>query len=163
MANRVTFPGPNIQLLTEFSPLVSGGSVSLNSPAFTGLPTAPTQPASDSSTLVATTGYVTRAISNTVLSTNVTIISTGATYICVNTDRYIIVKKTIGSILTVTLPVSPTSGALINLKDGNGQAHSFNITVTSSSGLIDGNANMVMDQPYESLTFLYNGTDWNVF
>jgi len=36
----------------------------LNSPAFTGTPTAPTQSASDNSTKLATTAYVTRAINN---------------------------------------------------------------------------------------------------
>lgn len=48
----------------------SGGSVSLDSPAFTGIPTAPTALSGTSSTQIATTAFVTAAVGSVTGGTN---------------------------------------------------------------------------------------------
>ena len=78
------------------------------------------------------------------------------------TDDIIVVNKTVGAATTVNLVSSPATGAMVTVKDGKGDAGTNNITITPASGNIDGAGTFVMATNYESLTFVYNGTQWNI-
>lgn len=97
----------------------------------------------------------------------VTTVPTGATMtsgssITMSTT-YLLVNKTSGSATAVTLPPSPVPFIQeYTIKDGKGDAATNNITITPSSGLIDGAASFVMNVNFMSASFLPDGTNWNV-
>jgi len=63
---------------------------------------------------------------------------------------------------SVVLPVSPT-GKVFIVKDINSLPFPSSITVTAASGaLIDGSATAITPTPYGSLTFIFNGTSWDI-
>jgi len=63
---------------------------------------------------------------------------------------------------SVVLPVSPT-GKVFIVKDINSLPFPSLITVTAASGvLIDGSATAITPTPYGSLTFIFNGTSWDI-
>lgn len=82
-------------------------------------------------------------------------------YTLLETDRSIAVNKTVGQATQVTLPTSPQSGYFCWVKDAKGDAGTNNITIVPAAGLIDGNANYVINRNYGSACFQYNGTNWN--
>lgn len=77
-------------------------------------------------------------------------------------DDLVIVNKTSGANTTVTLPASPLTNDYYTIKDGKGDAYTNPITIVPSSGTIDGQSNVVIWNNYESLDFVYNGTEWNI-
>lgn len=63
---------------------------------------------------------------------------------------------------SVVLPVGPT-GTVFIVKDISGAAATNNITVTATGGaLIDGSSTALINTNYGSLTFIFNGTQWNI-
>jgi hypothetical protein len=140
----------------------SGASIAgfapLASPALTGTPTAPTAAANTSTTQIATTAFV---VGQQLLSP-VSVFTSVGSYTVSATDEYVIINKTAGAATGVTLPSSPATGRMITIKDGKGDAATNNITVTPAAGTIDGAASLVMDQPYEAYSLIYNGTQWNI-
>lgn len=79
-----------------------------------------------------------------------------------STDNVIMVNKTVGAPTVVTLPASPTEGCEIIIKDAKGDAFTNNITISAAAGNIDGLTSFILTQNYQSFTFIYNGTEWNV-
>jgi hypothetical protein len=62
--------------------------------------------------------------------------------------------------VAVTLPAG-VLGQEFTIKDGLGlAAPATPITITATAGTIDGAATAVINAPYGSLTFVYNGTQW---
>jgi hypothetical protein len=61
---------------------------------------------------------------------------------------------------SVVLPASPT-GTVFIVKDTSGTASTNPITITAST-TIDGAANAIINTDYGSLTFIFNGTEWNI-
>lgn len=62
--------------------------------------------------------------------------------------------------VAVTLPAG-VLGQSFTIKDGLGlAAPATPITITPTAGTIDGAATAVINAPYGSLTFVYNGTQW---
>ena len=62
--------------------------------------------------------------------------------------------------VAVTLPAG-VLGQQFTIKDGLGLASPATpITITPTAGTIDGAATAVINAPYGSLTFVYNGTQW---
>jgi hypothetical protein len=62
--------------------------------------------------------------------------------------------------VAVTLPIG-VLGQSFTIKDGLGlAAPATPITITATAGTIDGAATAVINAPYGSLTFVYNGTQW---
>ena len=62
--------------------------------------------------------------------------------------------------VAVTLPAG-VLGQEFTIKDGLGlAAPATPITITPTAGTIDGAATAVINAPYGSLTFVYNGTQW---
>lgn len=74
---------------------------------------------------------------------------------------YVILVDT-SSARTITPLASPVTGTMYVIKDNVGSAAANNITVTPSGKNIDGVASYVMNQNYESITIVYNGTQWNI-
>jgi len=88
-----------------------------------------------------------------------------ATYVVLSTDDYISCDSTLGAI-TIQLEDAPsTQYDRFVVKDRTGTATTFNITVTTVSGvvLIDGNTSYTFVDPYESLEMLWNGTSYEIF
>jgi hypothetical protein len=79
-----------------------------------------------------------------------------------STDNVIMVNKTVGAPTALALPASPTLGCEIIVKDAKGDAFTNNITISPAVGTIDGLASFILTQNYQSFTFIYNGTEWNV-
>jgi hypothetical protein len=79
-------------------------------------------------------------------------------YTALPTDYIILVSVNEES--TVTLPSSPI-GTVYIVKDSSGNATINPISVTTTA-LIDGAISAVINSNYDSLTFVYNGTDWNI-
>lgn len=78
------------------------------------------------------------------------------------TDHVIVVNKTIGAATTVNLPVTPTTGRELIIKDGKADANSNNITLTPAAGNIDGSGTFVMNLARQATTLIYSGTEWSV-
>lgn len=79
-----------------------------------------------------------------------------------STDHVIIINKGTGEATSVSLPAAPATGKMIVVKDGKGDAATNNITISPDSGTIDGSPTVLINQNYESVTVVYNGTQWNI-
>jgi hypothetical protein len=73
----------------------------------------------------------------------------------------LVVRKTVGSATTVTLPTSPIPWLTYVVKDGKGDAATNNITIASAA-LIDGSASVVMNVNSQSMSFEYDTVTWNI-
>lgn len=101
-------------------------------------------------------------INGTETARNETIISAPGDY-AVQPDDYIItVVKTVPEITTITLPAVPTESRSIIVKDGQGEATDFNITIDGNGQTIDDAPTLVMSVNWGSYEIIYNGTQWNV-
>lgn len=85
-------------------------------------------------------------------------------YTVTATDYFISVDAT-GGAVTINLPDSPTSNRQFIIKDRLGQAQNNNITVKSLTGAstVDGQANYVFNDNYESLECLFHGANYEGF
>lgn len=85
-------------------------------------------------------------------------------YTVLSTDEFIGVSSTAG-VVTILLPNAPTVGRVYIVKDNVGLSPVNNITVTTVGGtvLIDGDTTAVMNSSFESLQFLFNGTEYLIF
>jgi len=91
------------------------------------------------------------------------IIASGASFSLTQDDHKIVVNKTVGSATLFNLPTSPYLGQEVLIKDGKGDANMNKITVLPPSGLsIDGLSTVIIKQKYQSMHFMYNGSDWNI-
>lgn len=86
--------------------------------------------------------------------------ATGAVTVT-SADDIVVVNKGTGAATTVNLPAGVT-GTVFTIKDGKGDAATNNITVTPAAGNIDGAGTFVMNNNYQSVSLVYNGTEWNI-
>ncbi len=84
-----------------------------------------------------------------------------ATVALVN-EGVLILKKSAGAATAVTLKPSPETGDFTFIKDANGDAATFNITISAAAGNIDGSATYVISENYGAVLLMYNGTEWSV-
>ncbi len=86
------------------------------------------------------------------------------TYEVTSTDYFISCDSTLGPI-TIQLANSPTLYDQFVIKDRTGTAAVNNITVTTVSGVvtIDGSATQILNDPYDSLEIIYNGSSFESF
>jgi hypothetical protein len=91
-----------------------------------------------------------------------TIKTSAGSYVVLSSDAFIVINKTVGAATTVTLEASPTSGRLIIVKDGKGDAAANNITVDGNGKNIDGASTNVISTNFQARIYIYNGTQWNV-
>jgi hypothetical protein len=73
----------------------------------------------------------------------------------------LVVRKSVGSATTVTLPTNPVPWLPYVIKDGKGDAATNHITVASAA-LIDGSASIIMNTNSQSMSFEYDTSTWNV-
>ena len=90
-----------------------------------------------------------------------TTIVTGS-YAATSMDTMILVNNATSTPITLVLPATPCLGRIVYVKDIAGNANTFNITVVSALGTIDGLSGFIISQNYQAITLLYNGTEWSL-
>lgn len=94
--------------------------------------------------------------------TSVGIVSiTGITtsYQATNDDDYIGVSADVP--VTIVLPVIPSYGKKITVKDEGNKVSTYNITVQAGIGKsVENDSSVVMDINHQSFTYFYNGNNW---
>lgn len=90
----------------------------------------------------------------------VTIVNTSP-YIALSTDYDLAVTANAVIPASIVLPASPV-GTVFIVKDAAGVANINSITVSAIASTIDGAASAIINSPYGSLTFIYNGIEWNI-
>ena len=94
--------------------------------------------------------------------TSVGIVSiTGITtsYQVTNDDDYIGVSADVP--VTIVLPVIPSDGKKITVKDEGNKVSTYNITVQAGIGKsVENDSSVVMDINHQSFTYFYNGNNW---
>lgn len=93
---------------------------------------------------------------------NVRVVTAAGNITMATTDDIIVVNKTVGAPTAVNLVGSPTTGTVVCIKDGKGDANSNNITLTPAAGNIDGSGTYVMNVNYQNQCVAYNGSSWNL-
>jgi len=90
--------------------------------------------------------------------------NTDSPYTVLSTDYYMSCDVSAG-VLTVLLPNAPTTGKVFIVKDSTGDSTTNNITVTTVGGVvtIDGTTSRVIATDFLSLSFVFNGTSYEVF
>lgn len=85
-------------------------------------------------------------------------------YTVTATDEYISVNTTTLAI-TIKLPNAPATGRIYTVKDRIGNAATHNITVTTVGGgvTIDGVTSYLIIGAYDAVSFLFNGTSYEVY
>ncbi len=74
-------------------------------------------------------------------------------------DGIVEIAKTVPATTQVVIPAGLTAFQEYVIKDGSGNAGTYNITLVPSSGTIDGAASFVLDANWESISFYSNGTN----
>ena len=77
-------------------------------------------------------------------------------------DGIIFVNKAVSEPTLVTLPLNPKIGRVVIIKDMKGDADSNFISVQMSGGTVDGLPGFTMSNNYQSMTFAFNGNEWNI-
>lgn len=152
--------GTGLSSVTAYAPLVGGSTSTANLAQVTsGLNTA---------------GYVLTANGSgaptfqaaSVPSLSVTSINFSNTpYSVLSSDQFIAVDSTSGAI-TVKLPNSTTTGRVIYIKDQTGTATGANamtITTVGGSVTIDGSTSVSINTAYQSMSVIFDGTNYEIF
>ncbi|TFH25772.1 hypothetical protein E4G67_00555 [Candidatus Bathyarchaeota archaeon] len=94
------------------------------------------------------------------------IVTSGAVVNLANENRRVVIVKTIGSSTLVNLPIGPTLGQEVMIKDGKGDAGNplFNIIniMPASGTTIDGFNTIRIRTNYQAYTLMWNGLEWNI-
>lgn len=96
---------------------------------------------------------------------NITIIDQGDNITLDGSEYFVLVKGTGTGSTTINLPIidNISSGKIIVIKDSSGVSSNDNVIINSSSGIqIDGQNSVVIGINYESITLLFDGSDWNI-
>ena len=91
------------------------------------------------------------------------IVTSGTNIELTQDSHRVVINKSVGSDTQVVLPSGTCLGHEILIKDGKGDANQNKITIIASGGLtIDGQNSIIIRQKYQSMHFMYNGTEWNI-
>jgi hypothetical protein len=78
-----------------------------------------------------------------------------------NTDDYIGVSANVP--VTIVLPLSPSIGKKITVKDEGNNISTYNITVQTGIGQsVENNTSVIMNSNHQSFTYFYNGSNWYI-
>lgn len=182
LVGHFVWDGAQITSVSQVVGAAAGSFAPLNSPAFTGAPTAPTPASeSDNSTRIATTAWV----QGLGLSTDGTVVhlATDETITGVKTfsaapvyDRQtlsgaatlaagskpVVLTDTTASAFTITLPAAPTPGQAFTFIDKAGQWGTHNLTIAPNGKNLNGAAgNLVLSANYAHVVLIYDGTGWH--
>lgn len=119
--------------------------------AGTGIVVTPTIGTGANTITISASGLNTLAIRNAIIT---------PVLVSATTDDVVSIQVPGPVAVAVTLPAG-VLGQSFTIKDGLGlAAPATPITITATAGTIDGAATAVINAPYGSLTFVYNGTQW---
>ncbi len=80
-------------------------------------------------------------------------------YQATNDDDYIGVSADVP--VTIVLPIIPSDGKKITVKDEGNKVSTYNITVQAGIGKsVENDSSVVMDINHQSFTYFYNGNNW---
>lgn len=71
--------------------------------------------------------------------------------------------NTSSTMITGTLPSSPTLGNMVTLGDINGTWGTNNLIVNGNGNTILGDPTLICNTPYKQIVLFYTGTSWSVF
>ena len=80
-------------------------------------------------------------------------------FVAALTDYYLAVNVTEAA--SIVLPVAPV-GTVFVVKDIDGDSSINPITITGLGALVDGVASATINADYGSLSFVFNGVEWNI-
>lgn len=87
---------------------------------------------------------------------------TAIDYLAEGSDRVILVNTTLDPV-TITLPADHVQGKVYEIKDHAGTANVNPITIVSEDGdTIDTEASFTIVAPYQSITLVSDGVNWNI-
>jgi hypothetical protein len=92
----------------------------------------------------------------------VSIVDTSPYDVVEDIDYFVGVENNTGNTFVVNLPTTPDTGEVYIVKDILGNAGTDLISISGGAILIDGAATAVINTDYGSLTFVFNGTEWNI-
>lgn len=99
-------------------------------------------------------------ITNSTITPTRRVVTAAGAITVASTDDIIFVKKTVGEATTVNINVALTAKTFW-IKDAKGDAAVNNITISPSSGTIDGETVFVMDRAYQSIGLVWNGSEFS--
>lgn len=88
-------------------------------------------------------------------------VKTGS-YTLLTTDNVVIFKNSGSSGITATLPSSPATNQYVLIKDGNGTANTYNITIAGNGNTIDGSSTLVVGSQRGWSALIWDATLWNI-
>jgi len=88
--------------------------------------------------------------------------TTGTSGTITTADEVVIINKGTGSATPLSLNSTTNIGRTVTVKDGKGDAATNNITITPTSGLIDGASTYVINTAYGAVRLVFDGTNWQV-
>jgi hypothetical protein len=93
-----------------------------------------------------------------------TVAHAASPYTVLAADQFLAVNVS-GGAVTIKLPNAPTTGRVIYVKDSTGAAATSNISVTTVGGTvtIDGQTTYTMATNYQSLSLIFDGSNYEVF
>ena len=91
-----------------------------------------------------------------------TVVTATGNYQVLPTDYVVTVNKTANEATTVILEAMPDVSRAIIVKDGKGNASTYNITHLGNGNTIDGQLTTAITLNYGAVEIIYNGTEWNV-
>lgn len=141
-----TSSGVNVEILKESIPGISGSIVVTDG---AGNMFASQANVDSSGTILLPGGQIVNGV-----------LVSSASYFMQQTDWLVISTATIAR--TIYLPSAPDTWQYHNIKDGAGNSKNKNLTIDGNGKTIDGNASAVINGKYTCLSFVYNGTEWNI-
>ena len=73
-----------------------------------------------------------------------------------------VVRKYLGQATAVWLPSDPAFNQRVQVKDGSGNAGTYNITVEGNGNTIDGQSTLVLNANYAFAELTFNGFEWSL-
>jgi hypothetical protein len=96
------------------------------------------------------------------LTVSTRVVSASTDTASATSDYFLCVTYTSTGAVTETLPSSPPAGLTLLIKDCGGAAATNNITITPSSGNIDGTSTYVMRTNYGSVAVTFVNSQWSI-
>ena len=101
-------------------------------------------------------------LNGTVVGMHPNVSSLKTNHYTITTSDYLIGVGALSSNITITLPISPSTWDQYLIKDVDGYAGQYSITVSGNGFNIDGIANFVLAQSFASISVTYTGSQWSV-
>jgi len=142
--------------------LASDGQLIIGSSA--GAPAAATLTAGTGIAITNDHNTITIATTGTTFLNVTPLTHASSPYTVLSTDDFLAITGSVGA-FTVKLPNAPTTGRVIVIKDTNGVAATDNIAVTTVGGTvtIDGQTTYTMATNYQSVSVIFDGSNYEVF